>query len=165
MIRGGSIDEVHGVLQRVREGRIGWCENKRVKRTFWLHTRKHKDKLSGVEEEEEEVGDVGAFIAAKEQASLRILSSSSMNICLHLHSTLQNPLSPLQEPLGAEKALVKKSGGFVEKHDGGFVDDLRSVVVRNATFGDFQYHTQTHHISFYLRGNNFEGRELRDTHK
>ena len=43
------------------------------------------------EDEEEEVG----FIAANEQWSLWRLSSSSIKICLHLHSTLQKALSPL----------------------------------------------------------------------
>lgn len=49
-----------------------------------------------VEEEEEEAAAAAVgFIAENEQFSFLIVSSSSINICLHLHSTLQKALSPL----------------------------------------------------------------------
>jgi hypothetical protein len=48
-----------------------------------------------VEEEEDAAAEAVGFIAENEQFSFLIVSSSSINICLHLHSTLQKALSPL----------------------------------------------------------------------
>jgi pyoverdine/dityrosine biosynthesis protein Dit1 len=59
------------------------------------------------------------FIAANEQFSFLNVSSSSKNICLHLHSTLQNPLSPLystnQEYIQIKKRY--KDLGSVQKQE------------------------------------------------
>lgn len=49
-----------------------------------------------VEDEDEDAEEAEAGVmAANEQYSFLRVSSSSMNICLHLHSTLQKAVSPL----------------------------------------------------------------------
>lgn len=60
------------------------------------------------EEEDDDDDEVG-FIAAIEQWSLRRLSSSSIKICLHLHSTLQNALSPLRSKYSKKEYGTQKS--------------------------------------------------------
>lgn len=52
------------------------------------------------DDDEEDDDDTRGFREATEQLSLLLfftVSSSSMNICLHLHSTLQKAMSPLHQ--------------------------------------------------------------------
>ena len=64
---------------------------------------------------EEEPDDVG-LIPVKNSFSFSKLSSSSMKICLHLHSTLQKALSPLHAFTFIEPWKNKLINGSMKKH-------------------------------------------------